>query len=94
MPSVNTPIPIAVKKLMLKRVFFGLSVGNMPASAGWRSSALRRSVSPFMPTPCAKSSIKILMKIREDEVVSSSFSLMTWKTCQPMASDASRWPKN
>lgn len=34
MPSVRAPIPIAVKKLMLKRVFFGSSVGNMPVSAG------------------------------------------------------------
>ena len=34
MPSVRAPIPIAVKKLMLKRVFFGSSVGKMPVSAG------------------------------------------------------------
>lgn len=51
MPSVSTPMPIAVKKLMLKRVFFGLSVGKMPANAGCSSSALNRSVRSFMPTP-------------------------------------------
>jgi len=64
---------MAVKKLMLKRVFFGSSVGKMPVSAGWSSSVLRRSVNCFIPMPWARSSMKILMKMREDDVVSSSF---------------------
>lgn len=93
-PSVNMPIPMAVKKLMLNLVFFGSSVGNMPVSAGCSSSNFMRSASPFMPRPCARSSIKILMKIRDDDVVSSSLSLTEWKTCQPIPSDVSRWPKN
>lgn len=94
MPSVSTPMPIAVKKLMLKRVFFGSSVGKMPTKAGWSSSALKRSASCFIPTPCARSSIKILMKIREDDVVSSSLRWMLCNTCHPIASLASRWPMN
>jgi len=93
-PSVNWPIPIAVKKLILKRVFFGLSVGNMPVMAGASSSLLSFSVSVFMPTPCARSSIKILTKMRLEDVVSSSFSLMTCSISQLIPSLDSKCPKN
>jgi hypothetical protein len=72
-PSVNTPIPMAVKKLMLKRVLRGLSIGKMPAKAGARVSSAILSDSFFIPKFWANSSIRILIKIREDEVVSSSF---------------------
>jgi hypothetical protein len=64
---------MAVKKLMLKRVLRGLSVGNIPASAGCRASSFILSDNFFIPTSEASSSIKILMKMREDDVVSSSF---------------------
>lgn len=87
-------MPIAVKKLMLNRVFFGLSVGNIPAVAAASSSLLSFSVSVFIPTPCARSSINILMKIRDEEVVSSSLSLMTWNISQLIASLLSKCPKN
>lgn len=73
MPSVRAPMPIAVKKLMLNRVFLGLSIGNMPAKAGCRASSLNRSCSDFIPTPCARSSMRILTNIRLELVVSSSF---------------------
>jgi hypothetical protein len=72
-PSVSTPIPMAVKKLMLKRVLRGLSMGKIPANAGSRASSFILSDNFFIPIFWASSSIKILMKIREDEVVSSSF---------------------
>lgn len=49
MPSVSTPMPIAVKKLMLKRVLRGLSMGKMPPRDGSRTSSLNLSDSFLMP---------------------------------------------
>lgn len=72
MPSVNAPIPMAVKKLMLKRVFRGLSIGKMPAKDGCSISSFNLSCVFFIPRLWVKSSNKILMKMREEEVVSSS----------------------
>ena len=73
MPSVRRPIEHAVKKLMAKRVFFGLSLGKRPSRDGCSSGSLRRSANDLIPRAATKSSKRILMKIREDEVVSSSF---------------------
>jgi hypothetical protein len=49
MPSVSTPMPIAVKKLMLKRVLRGLSTGKIPANAGSRASSFILSDNFFIP---------------------------------------------
>lgn len=72
MPSVSTPIPMAVKKLMLKRVLRGSSMGKMPPREGSRTSSFILSLNFFMPMPWASSSMRILMKIRDEDVVSSS----------------------
>jgi len=92
--SVMLPMPMAVKKLMEKRVLRGLSLGKRPSRLDWRASSRMRSVSFFMLRACARSSKRILMKMRELEVVSSSLRWMTERTCQPIASEARRWPKN
>lgn len=49
--SVNTPMPIAVKKLMLNLVLRGLSIGKMPAREGTTDSSFILSLSFFMPMP-------------------------------------------
>lgn len=90
MPSVSAPMPMAVKKLMLKRVLRGLSIGKSPANAGCRVSSFIRSVSFFIPMPCAKSSNRILMKIREEDVVSSSLRWIALIACHPMASEVNK----
>lgn len=75
-PSVNPPSPIDVKKLIAKRVFFGLSRGKRPAKYGCMYGSLKRSLSLASPRNSAISCIRILMKIRLDEVVSCSFKRM------------------
>jgi len=90
MLSVIAPMPIAVKKLMLNLVLRGLSIGKMLIKDGWSWSAFMRSCNFFIPMDCVNSSNRILMKIRDDDVVSSSFMWMTDRTSQPMASEAKR----
>lgn len=96
MPSVSTPMPIAVKKLMEKRVLLwsSASVGKTPVRLSCSMGSLKRATTSFWPKKDSSSSNKILMKIRDEDVVSSSFSLMTWKTCHPIASVASKCAKN
>jgi hypothetical protein len=96
MPSVRTPMPIAVKKLMEKRVLLwsSASVGKTPARLSCSIGSLKRATTSFWPRNERSSSKRILMKIRELDVVSSSFSLTARKTCHPMASVANRWAKN
>ena len=72
---------------------FGLSVGNMFLHAVLTSSSLNRSASVFKPILSIISCIMILMKIRELEVVSSSFILMEPRMTQEMASFANICPK-
>jgi hypothetical protein len=92
MPSVRTPMPMAVKKLMEKRVldWSSASVGKTPVRLSCSMGSLKRSTTDFWPREASSSSKRILMKIRELEVVSSSLSLMTVKTCHPIPSDESK----
>lgn len=71
---------------MANRVSFGSSVGKMQARLGCKVSSLKRVVSLAMPKDSANSSNKILMKIRDEEVVSSWLRWMTERTCHPIAS--------
>lgn len=87
-------MPMAVKKLMLKRVFRGLSVGNMAVRCGCKSGSVIRSCSFFIPIDCDRSSKRILMNMRDEDVVSSSLRWMACMTFQPIASDDSMCPKN
>lgn len=72
--SVSGPSPIDVKKLMAYRVLRTLSFGNMPANHDFISSSLdsNRCLTFAIPIASAISWITILIKIREDDVVSSS----------------------
>jgi hypothetical protein len=74
-PSVNGPNPIEVKKLMAYRVLRTLSFGNISLyhSTKTGSSVSNLSLSLAIPMASAISCTKILTKIRDDEVVSSSF---------------------
>lgn len=74
--SVRPPRPIEVKKLMANRVFLGLSFGKMPSNESCIIGSDNLSFSLRRPR-CSESSWKrILMKIRDDDVVCSSVSLM------------------
>ena len=75
---------------MANRVFFGLSMGNMPAKAGARSGILNLSTNLLTPISSNISCIMILMKIREEDVVSSSFILTTFNTAHEIPSEARR----
>ena len=77
MSSVTLPRPIDVKKLIANLVFFGFVIGNISAKAGRRSGVLNRSTSLTIPISSIISIMKILTKIREDDVVSSSFMCTT-----------------
>ena len=94
MPSVSTPMPIAVKKLIENVVLRLSSVGKMPSRLGCKVSSFNRSTNFFTPIACERSRKSSLMKIRELEVVSSSLIRITDRTCQPNASVASRCEKN
>lgn len=87
--SVIAPKPIEVKKLIENLVFLGLSIGNMFWRYISRFGSLKRSVSFFKPIPSSTSWNMILMKIRDDEVVSSSFILTVSSTVHGIASVAS-----
>ena len=74
--SVRPPRPIEVKKLMANLVFLGLSLGNNPVKwCAIELSCIRSFI--FANPKCShRSWNKILIKIREDDVVSSSLSVM------------------
>lgn len=93
-PSVRLPRPIEVKKLIAKRVFLALSVGKRPENTSCMKGSLNRSFNTASPIISARSCTRILMKIRDDEVVSYSFSLMYSRHVQGSASVHSRWPMN
>ncbi len=75
---------------MANLVFFGLFIGNIPANAGRRSGILNRSTSLPIPISSIISCMKILTKMRDEDVVSSSFMCTTWRTAQEIASEARR----
>jgi hypothetical protein len=75
---------------MAKRVFLGLSMGNMPAKAGRISGIRNRSTILAIPISSIISCMRILTKIRDDDVVSSSFMCTTCRTAHEMASEASK----
>lgn len=72
--SVKPPRPMEVKKLIANLTFFGVSRGMIP----WKYSAMlgsfKRSLSLRRPSASESSWNKILMKIRDDDVVASSVS--------------------
>ena len=82
MLSVRPPSPIDVKKLMEKRVFLGRSFGKTPSNhpAEVALGSCSRSFSFRRPNSSARSWKRILMKILEDDVVSSSVILITPNT--------------
>jgi len=92
--SVSPPRPIAVQKLMAKRVFLAESVGKSPWKEASAAGSLRRSLNCFRPRYSATSWKSTLMKMRDDEVVSASVMTMYSKTPHGNASEWTRWPKN
>ena len=78
---------------MANRVSFGLSMGNMPRQDILTSGSLKRSATTFRPMLSVISWKRILIKIRELDVVSSSVSWMQSNTFHDTASDARRCPK-
>ena len=91
--SVTTPAPILVKKLIENRVSFGLPSGNMLAYASCIDGSLNRSASTLRPRCDCSSENRILMKMRDEEVVSSSVMCTASKHAQLMLSEASSAPK-
>mmetsp|Transcript_20365 Transcript_20365/g.28209 ORF Transcript_20365/g.28209 Transcript_20365/m.28209 type:complete len:223 (-) Transcript_20365:1413-2081(-) len=92
--SVNPPRPIEVKKLIAKRVLRGISFGNTPLKYSVIEESLRRVLSwrRFMASDSSWN--KILIKMREEEVVSSSVITMFLSTVQGSASVANKCAKN
>lgn len=74
--AVSPPRPIDVKKLMANRVFLGRSLGNRPSKASCNVGSFILSFSFGRPMYSHNSWNRILMKIRLDDVVSSSVSLI------------------
>ena len=70
--SVMPPKPIAVQKLIAKRVFFAVSFGKRPINDGCMFGATSLSRRVFNPMYSAISWKSTLIKMREEEVVSSS----------------------
>lgn len=93
-PSVRLPRPMEVKKLIANRVFLALSVGKRPENTSCMKGSLKRSLTSARPIISDKSCTRILMKIREEEVVSYSFSLIYSMQVQGSASVHSKCPKN
>mmetsp|Transcript_52208 Transcript_52208/g.161709 ORF Transcript_52208/g.161709 Transcript_52208/m.161709 type:complete len:309 (-) Transcript_52208:1415-2341(-) len=92
--SVRRPRPMAVKKLMAKRMFFELSLGKRPAKCCCSSGSCSRLHSFSMPQVSESSWKMTLMKMRLLEVVVSSV-IRTWaKMDQEMPSVSSRCAKN
>uniref|UniRef100_A0A1B0BJ00 Uncharacterized protein n=1 Tax=Glossina palpalis gambiensis TaxID=67801 RepID=A0A1B0BJ00_9MUSC len=73
--SVKPPKPMDVKKLIENRVFRGLSFGKTPAKLSIKASSLSLRFSWLRPIYSANSWNSILMNIRLEDVVSSSFCL-------------------
>mmetsp|Transcript_18128 Transcript_18128/g.53974 ORF Transcript_18128/g.53974 Transcript_18128/m.53974 type:complete len:581 (+) Transcript_18128:14-1756(+) len=92
--SVRPPRPIEVKKLMAKRVSRGFSRGKRPAKTSDMYWSLNRSRSVARPRCSASSWQRILTKIRDDDVVSSSLSRTYSRHVQGSASVSSRCAKN
>ncbi|WVZ23247.1 hypothetical protein V8G54_001791 [Vigna mungo] len=88
--SVRPPRPMDVKKLMQNRVFFGLSFGNMDSKDSCIIGSFNRSFSSRIPRCSDNSWKRILINIREEEVVSSSVRRIYDKTCQGKASVPSK----
>ena len=92
-PSVSGPRPMLVKKLIAYRVLRGTSRGNIPVyhprCSG--SSVSNRSRSFAIPMASAISWTRILTKIREDDVVSSSFRWTADRADHGSESVCSRW---
>jgi len=93
-PSVSPPSPIEVKKLMLKRVLRGLLRGKSPMKHSCMNGSSRRVRIFFSPMNSANSWKRILMKIRDEDVVSSSLSWTYSKHVQGSASVCNKWAKN
>merc|ERR1719158_2700928 len=74
--SVSPPRPIEVKKLMANLVFLGLSLGNKPVKCCAIEPSCIRLFILASPKCSHKSWNKILIKIREDDVVSSSLNVI------------------
>jgi hypothetical protein len=79
--------------LIAKRVFLGISIGNIPSHALLISSSLNLTASSFSPNASIISPIMILTKMRLEEVVSSSLILTQFITVQEIASEESMCPK-
>mmetsp|Transcript_18193 Transcript_18193/g.34645 ORF Transcript_18193/g.34645 Transcript_18193/m.34645 type:complete len:224 (-) Transcript_18193:337-1008(-) len=92
--SVRPPSPMDVKKLMLKRVLRGTSLGKIPPKYSCMEGSDKRVLSSRRPMFSASSWNRILMKMREEEVVSSSVMTMFASTTHGSASVASRCAKN
>jgi len=73
---VSPPRPIDVKKLIAKRVLRGLSRGKRPPKYSCIESSFSRAFISFRPRFSAISWNRILMKILDDDVVSSSLKWM------------------
>jgi len=74
--SVIPPRPMEVKKLMENLVFFGWSLGKIDSKEPCMLGSFSLSLSRRMPRCSDNSWNKIFMKIREEDVVSSSVSRM------------------
>ena len=94
MSSVSAPREMEVKKLMLNRVLRGSSLGMMPWKYSRISGFCIFSLSCFKPSASASSWNRILIKIRELDVVASSVSWMYARHVHDMASVASKCAKN
>jgi len=79
-----------VKKLMANRIFLGESLGKSPANQSAQVGSSSLEFNSFSPIISASSWNSILIKIREDDVVSSSVSLIIPKIAHGKASDARR----
>jgi hypothetical protein len=92
--SVKPPRPMEVKKLMANLVFLGVSLGIIP----WKYSAMPASCSrwfSFLRPSASESSWKrILMKMRDDDVVASSVSWRYARHVHETASVERRCAKN
>ena len=84
--SVRAPKPILVKKLIENLAFCTLSLGNTPERCCYNVSSLSLLTNPSIPRFSLRSWKRILIKMRELEVVSSSVSLMIERHDQLMAS--------
>ena len=94
MPSVSPPRPMAVQKLIAKRVFFAVSSGKRPANDGCMCGSASLAASCLRPMNSATSWKRTLMKMREEDVVSSSVMIMYSSAPHGSASECNRCAKN